>query len=83
MADEDVSALTADELEALELTGRLAGALRRIIVNTPLAANRASIEGDWAEVAHHIHVLQRYIGAQAAARMYPDKFRLLGSEIRR
>ena len=36
-------------------------------------------EEDLQEVAFHIHALQRLIMAQAAARVYPEEYRLLGT----
>ena len=36
---------------------------------------------DLTESCHHIHILQRMIMSQAAARAYPNHFRLLGSVI--
>ena len=35
-------------------------------------------DGDLAEVAFHVHGLQRMILAQAAARAYPERYRLRG-----
>lgn len=64
--------LTADELHALALTSALAGAMHEIIGDGPAA------HGDLAEAVAAIHVLQRMIGAQAAARAYPQRYRLLG-----
>lgn len=40
-----------------------------------------SRQGDLAEAVHHIHALQNVVMAQAAARAYPDEFRLLGSTV--
>ena len=33
---------------------------------------------DWTELADHLHVIQRAIGSQIAARVYPDQLRPLG-----
>jgi hypothetical protein len=33
------------------------------------------------EIIHHIHIIQHAIMAQAAARAYPERLRLLGEEI--
>jgi hypothetical protein len=38
---------------------------------------------DLAEAAAHIHDLQHFVMAQAAARAYPEEFRLLGAVIER
>lgn len=40
--------------------------------------NGPSREGDLREIIAHIHALQQAVMAQAAARCYPHKFRLLG-----
>lgn len=67
--------LTEDEHRAMELSGELATLIHRIIGDGP-AANT-----DWNEAAGHIHVLQKNILGQAAARLYPDRYRLLGQRI--
>jgi hypothetical protein len=64
--------LTADEREALALSGQLAKLCRRIVGSGPQAAD------DWSELASRIHAVQHTIMAQAAARAYPFEFRLLG-----
>lgn len=66
--------LTLEEREALDISASLANALRRIIGEGPQAEN------DWSEAAAKIHDLQHMVMAQAAARAYPDSFRLLGQE---
>lgn len=67
--------LTPDELEAVNLTADLANLMRRIIGEGPTA------DHDWSETAAQIHVLQSRIMGQAAARAYPDLFRLMGGRI--
>lgn len=67
--------LTTEEHEAMVLSGKLAGAVRKIIGEGPTS------EHDWAEAAAAIHVIQRMILAQSAAREYPDLYRLLGKMI--
>jgi hypothetical protein len=67
--------LTPDELAAMDLTAELANLFGRIIGDGPTR------DGDWSEVAVHIHTLQHLIMAQAAARAYPDRFRLLGGVV--
>lgn len=61
--------LTEDEHRLMDLTGELA---RGLFVLCGQAA------GDRAEVALRIHGIQQMILAQAAARAYPDRYRLLG-----
>jgi hypothetical protein len=67
--------LTELEHEAMDMTGALAGLIRRIIGDGPTAA------ADWGEAAIRIHSVQQFILAQAAARAYPDRYRLLGGLI--
>lgn len=67
--------LTPEELEVMDLTVQLFGGLQKIIVDGP------SSDADIAEMVHHVHAIQRAVLAQSAARVYPDKFRLLGSTI--
>lgn len=66
--------LTDAERKALALTGELANLVGREIITGPQRA-------DWNEFALRIHAVQHMIMAQAAARAYPDEFRLLGSTI--
>lgn len=70
-----VEMLTELELAAIDLTAELANAMARII------GHGRSRDGDIAEACHHIHNLQHMIMAQAAARAYPSRFRLLGESI--
>lgn len=64
--------LTDEELEAIELMGRVADLLAVIV------APGATAEQDTLELHHHVHAIQRAIGSQAAARAYPQRFRQLG-----
>ena len=64
--------LTPDEFEAMDLLGKAAGVIRRIIGD----GNQAVY--DWGEAADKIHQLQSMVMAQAAARAYPERFRPLG-----
>lgn len=75
--DEDPGLLTADEREALALSGRLANLVGKII----RAGGGPTVDTDWSEAAQAIHVVQHMIGAQSAARAYPYEYRLLGSTI--
>lgn len=73
-AQPEAGTLTADEHKALDLSGRLGKAIRAII-----EANRGEqADEDWREARAHIHALQRMIQGNAAARAYPDRYRLLG-----
>jgi hypothetical protein len=68
-------ALTEDELRALDMTGELANLCRRVIGQGPNA------DHDWNEIAQRIHAIQHTLMAQAAARCYPDRFRVLGGVV--
>jgi len=64
--------LTPAEHHALALTADLANLTKEII------ANGSTRNDDDAEITAHIHVIQHTIMAQAAARAYPEQYRLLG-----
>ncbi len=64
--------LTEVEHEALALSGQLANKLRSIIGSGPCA------DADWTEAAQMIHGIQAFVMSQAAARAYPDRYRLHG-----
>jgi uncharacterized Zn finger protein (UPF0148 family) len=64
--------LTPVEHGAIDMAGELMGLLSDIAADGPARA------GDLAEVASHIHGIQRAVLKQAAARAYPDRYRLLG-----
>lgn len=68
--------LTDDEHRAVDLLGQVADLMGRIV------GHDLSRQGDMAEVGAHVHVLQRMVLAQAAARAYPDRYRRLGERIR-
>lgn len=64
--------LTDLEQETIEALGNIWNNLC-LIVGSGLCR-----ENDLAELVIPIHTLQRYIMGQAAARAYPDQYRLLG-----
>jgi hypothetical protein len=68
--------LTPTELHALDLTAQLADTLSRIVGDGPTRA------ADLNELGAKIHDLQSAVMAQAAARAYPHKVRLLGDVVR-
>lgn len=74
MADRQAG-LTGQELAVMDLTAQLANALAEIVGDGP------SRDGDLAELCGHLHGIQRAVMAQAAARRYPQRFRLLGSTV--
>lgn len=65
--------LTEAEHHAMYLTADLARTMGAIIGD-----GGAPAASDFREVVVHIHALQHMIMAQAAARAYPDRYRLLG-----
>lgn len=67
--------LTDEEHEALRLSGELANLLHRIIGDGPASAT------DWNEAAIHVHSVQHMVMRQAAARAYPELYRLLGERL--
>ena len=69
--------LTEQEKDAVDLAGKLATALSRIIPERGF--NRAD---DLNELLAHIHIIQRSVMANAAARAYPGQFRQLGLSVR-
>lgn len=73
MSDRDL--LTANEHRAVALAADLWNLLATIVGNGP------SRNGDLSELAHHIHGIQRAVLKQAAARAYPDLYRLLGETL--
>lgn len=68
--------LTQHEHRAMELTAELWN-----LICQEIAQDGRSRTGDLGEIANHIHGIQRAILAQAAARAYPDRYRLMGGEL--
>lgn len=68
--------LTDREREATRKAGELWGDICAIVGDGPTR------DADLAEFIHHIHAIQNGIMRQAAARAYPDEFRLLGETLR-
>jgi DNA-binding transcriptional regulator YhcF (GntR family) len=70
------ASLTADEREAVQLAGHLYALIaERVIADGPTR------DDDLAELRAAVHVIQRMVLAQAAARAYPREFRLLGGVV--
>lgn len=69
--------LTEAEHKAMALTADLWN-----LIGTEIVARGQSQTGDLRELADAIHTIQARILAQAAARAYPDRYRLLGSTLR-
>lgn len=72
---ETTTGLTTDEQLAIDLAGTLWGVLCRIVGHGPTR------DADLAELIAPIHLIQRYVGSQAAARAHPHEFRLLGETL--
>lgn len=66
--------LTSLEEETLNLLGKVANNFGLITQNGP------SREQDLQEMAFHVHALQNMLLAQAAANIYPKKYRRLGGD---
>jgi hypothetical protein len=64
--------LTVAELAAVQQAADLWGTLCKVVGNGPTRNH------DLAELAAHIHAIQHAVMSQAAARIYPDLYRLLG-----
>jgi hypothetical protein len=73
LIEDDPGLLTDSELDTLDLAARLADQYALIVDYGP------SRTADLAEFGHHIHAIQQAVMAQAAARAYPERFRLLGA----
>ncbi|HEY5990762.1 MAG TPA: hypothetical protein VIV12_30855 [Streptosporangiaceae bacterium] len=68
-------ALTEAEHKAMDLCSELARAVAAIIGD-----GNGVKAADFREMVLHVHALQNMILAQAAARAYPDRYRLLGQD---
>jgi len=64
--------LTDNERETVKLVGRVYQNIER------MCSDSTTRSSDLVEAAIHCHALQQMVMAQAAARAYPDEFRLLG-----
>lgn len=77
MTQPDTGPLSADEKAALDLTAELTYVLGRVV------GHDRTRHGDLAELLAHVHAIQHALMSQAAARAYPDRFRLLGESLHR
>lgn len=64
--------LTEEEQAVVRELGQCWNRLCRIVGNGPTRS------ADLNEVVFHVHALQNFVMAQAAARAYPDTYRLAG-----
>lgn len=69
--------LTDEEQKALKLSAELWNLVARIVGQGPTRSS------DLDDFAFHFHGIQNAILANAAARQYPDKYRLLGQTLER
>jgi hypothetical protein len=67
--------LTEQEHTTIWMLSQVYRHLRQII------SDGSQQEHDLDEAVTHIHVLQHMVMAQAAARAYPDRYRLLGEQL--
>lgn len=67
--------MTPQEHDAVERAARLFDAVSSLI------GDAATASGDRQELAIHIHAIQNMVLAQAAARAYPEKYRLMGGRV--
>jgi len=72
----DPGLLTEAEHRAMDLTVELVNLIAGEIVG-----HGRTRESDLNELVRDIHAVQRTILKQAAARAYPDRYRLLGCEV--
>lgn len=64
--------LTADEKKVINDAGQLWNAIAKLVPSGPTR------DADLKELVVHVHSIQRAVMANAAARAYPDEFRILG-----
>lgn len=73
LRDQDPWLLTVEEHRAMDLMAQLWDTVCELV---PAGSAR---DTDLGELAVHVHAAQRTILAQAAARAYPERYRLLGN----
>ena len=76
MLNELADFLTSHEHQAISDAGHL-----YTLIATSIIAHGSTREDDLAEIRAAIHVIQHAVMAQAAARLYPERYRLLGDVI--
>lgn len=67
--------LSEDERLAIKQAGELWGTLCRVVGRGPTR------DADLAELIPHIHGIQQAVMSQAAGRVYPGEYRLLGETL--
>lgn len=73
----DAELLTDAEHRAIVMAGELAS-----LIGTEVIADGPTRDHDLNELIAPIHVIQRSIMGQAAARKYPTQYRLLGASLK-
>lgn len=68
--------LTPAEHHAIDLAGQLANTLAGSVIG-----DGPTRHADLVELVNHVHAIQHAVMAQAAARVYPDRYRLLGGVV--
>lgn len=63
------------------LAVQMAGSLYRLIEDS-IVGDGPTRDDDLAEIRAAVHVIQRAVMAQAAGRLYPAEFRLLGKTLK-
>lgn len=66
--------LTDDEHEVIEMAGALWKKLNELL------EHGAGWQGDRLELIGHVHAIQHAVMANAAARAYPELYRVLGGD---
>lgn len=67
--------LTDAEHEVIDLLGQA-----WTVICEQVVAAEASAGEDLREIMHHLHAVQNAVLANAAARAYPEKYRLMGAD---
>ena len=75
----DTGYMTAEEHEAMDAIGRAHAAICKVIRQ---GGDEAVENADINEAVLHVHALQQMVLSNAAARTYPDRYRLLGKRPR-
>ena len=73
--------LTDLEHRAMRLTGELADVLTRVVMGDGASVIPDVARSDLQELKQHLHGIQNAVLAQAAARAYPDSYRLMGRRL--
>lgn len=76
------SLMTALEHETVELLSQVQRNMGEIARSVPRGeCDTLIVAQDMHEVTHHVHAVQNWVLAQAAARAYPSRYRLMGGKL--